>query len=86
MRRRELYKLRLDGMLDWEEYQETIEEEFIGWEEEVRELEQELGGGGIAKEVWSRWKERVIAAEDNRIGRKKVTEGQRDDGQGMWRG
>ena len=30
---------------------------FIRWEEEVRELEQELGGR-IVKEVWSRWKER----------------------------
>ena len=41
-----------DGTLDWDEYQETVEEVFIGWEEEVRELEQELGGG-IFEEVWS---------------------------------
>ena len=34
---------------------------FIEWEEEVRKLEQELGGG-IVEEVWSRWKEKVIAA------------------------
>ena len=25
-----------DGKLDWEEYQEAVEEVFIGWEEEVR--------------------------------------------------
>ena len=46
---------------------------FIGWEEEVRELEQELGGG-IVKEVWSRWEEKVIAAVEKGIGRMKVTE------------
>ena len=25
-----------DGKLDWEEYQEAVEEAFIGWEEKVR--------------------------------------------------
>ena len=60
----------MDGKPDWEEYQEVVEEVFIGWEEEVRELlEQELG----VVEVWSRWKERVIAAVEKVIGR-KVTE------------
>ena len=45
VRRKERYKWRLDGKLEREEYQEGVEEVFIGWEEEVRELEQELGGG-----------------------------------------
>ena len=35
----------MDGKLYWEEYQEAEEEVFIGWEEEVSELAQELGGG-----------------------------------------
>ena len=73
VRRRERYKWRVDGKLDWEECQEAVEEVFTGWEEEVRKLEQELGGG-IIEEVWSRWKEKVIAAVENGIGRKKVTE------------
>ena len=59
VRRKELYKWSVDGKLDWEEYQEAVEEVFIGWEEEVRELEQELGGGIVA-EVWSRWKEVIV--------------------------
>ena len=59
MRRREQYKWRVDGKLDWEEYQEAAEEMSTGWEEEVGELEQELGGG-IFKEVWSSWKEMVL--------------------------
>ena len=71
VRRRERYKCRVDGKLDWEEYQEAVEEAFIGWDEEVRELEKGLGGG-IVKEVWSMWK--VIAAAEKGIGRKKVTE------------
>ena len=33
------------------------------------ELEQELGGG-IVEEVWSRWKEKLIAAVENGIGMK----------------
>ena len=33
------------------------------------ELEQELGGG-IVEEVWSRWKEKLIAAAENGIGMK----------------
>ncbi len=41
-----------DGKLDWEECQEAVEEVFIGWEEEVRELEQELVGG-IVEDVCS---------------------------------
>ena len=63
MGRREWYKWRVDGKLDWEEYQEAEEEVFIEWEIKVRELEQELGGG--VEEVWSRWKEKVIAVVDN---------------------
>ena len=55
MRRRERYKWRLNGKLDLEEYQEAVEEVFIGGEEEVRELEQELGAR-IVEEAWSRWK------------------------------
>ena len=31
---------------------------FIGWKEEVRELEQELAGG-IVEEVLSRWKKKA---------------------------
>ena len=83
----------MDGKLDWEEYQEAVEEVFIGWEEEVfigweeevRELEQELGGG-IVEEVWNRWKEKVIAAVEKEIGRKKLQRGHRDGGRRMWRG
>ena len=41
--------------------------------EEVRELEQELGGR-IFDEMLSRWKEKVIAAAEKVIGRKMVTE------------
>ena len=55
-----------DGKLDWEECQEAVEEVFIEWEEEVKELEQELGGG-IVEQVWSRWKEKVIAAEGREV-------------------
>ena len=51
----------MDGKLDWEDYQEAVEEAFIGWEEEVRELEHELGGR-IFGEIWNRWKEKVIVA------------------------
>ena len=68
--RREQYKWRVAGKLDWEKYQEAVEEVFIGWEEEVMELEQELGGRTF--EVWSRWK--VIATVEKGIGSKKVTE------------
>ena len=39
----------------------------------MRELEQKLGGG-IVEEVWSRWKEKAIAAVEKGIDRKKVTE------------
>ena len=35
----------MDDKLDWEECQEAVEVVFIGLEEEVREHEQELGGG-----------------------------------------
>ena len=42
--------------LDWEEYQEVVGEVFIGWEEKVRELDQELGGE-IVEVLLSRWKE-----------------------------
>ncbi len=45
VRRRAQYKWRVDCKLDWEEYQEAVEEVLIGWGEEVRELEQELEGG-----------------------------------------
>ena len=45
MRRREQYKWRVDGKLDWEEYQKAVEKVFIGWEVEVRKLEKELEGG-----------------------------------------
>ena len=45
VRRRDRYKWRVDCKLDWTEYQETVEEVFIGCEEEVGELKQELGGG-----------------------------------------
>ena len=44
----------MDSKLDWEEYQEAVEEVFIRLEEEVLELEQE-SGGRIFEEVWSRW-------------------------------
>ena len=77
MRGRERYKWRVNGKLDWEEYQETVEEVFVGWEEVVRELEQEFGGG-IIEEVWSRWKEKVIAAAEKGIDRKWVTERSED--------
>ena len=82
VRRRERYKWRLDGKLDWEEYQEAVEEVFIGWEEEVRELEQELGGG-IVEEAGNRWKEKVIAVAEKEIGRKKLQRGHRDGGRRM---
>ena len=50
---------------------------FIGWEEEVRNLEQELEGR-IVGEVWSRWK--VLAAAKKGIGRTKVI----DRSEGWW--
>ena len=73
VRRRVQYKWRVDSKLDWKEYQEAVEEVFIGWEEEEKELEQELGGR-IIEVVWNRWKEKVIAAAEKGIGRKKVAE------------
>ena len=45
--RRERYKWRMDGKLDWEEYQEAVEEVFIGWDEEVRELKRRNSRGGV---------------------------------------
>ena len=53
VRRRVQYRWRVDGKLGWEECQEAVEEVFIGLEEEVRELKQELGGE-LVEEVWSR--------------------------------
>ena len=83
VRRREWFKWRVEGRLDcrldWEKYQEAVEEVFIGWKVEVRELEQELGGG-IVEEVWCRWKEKVIAAAEKGVSRKKVT----DKSEGWW--
>ena len=71
VRKRKRYKWRVDGKLDWEKYQETLEEVCIGWEEEMWELKQELGEG--VGEAWSRWK-KDIAAPEKGTGRKKVTE------------
>ena len=82
VRRRERYKWRLDGKLEREEYQEGVEEVFIGWEEEMRELEQELGGG-IVEEAWSTGKDKVIAAAEKEISRKKLQIGHRDSGRRM---
>ena len=38
--RREQYKWRADGRLGWEHYQETVEEDFIGWEKEVKVIDE----------------------------------------------
>ena len=38
--RREWYKWRVDGRLGWEHYQEAVEEEFIGWEKEMRVIDE----------------------------------------------
>ena len=63
----EWYKWRVGGRLGWENYQEAVKEEFIGWEE-VRVIE-EVWEGCIFEEVWPRWKEKVLAAAENEIGR-----------------
>ena len=31
--------MRVDGRLGWEQYQEALEEEFTGWEKEVRVID-----------------------------------------------
>ena len=62
VRRREQYKENGLGGISGG----SVEEVFIGWEEEVMELKQELGGG-IIEEVWSRWKEKVIDACYNEV-------------------
>ena len=48
--RREWFKWRMDGRLDWEHYQEAVEEEFIGWEQEVRVI-GEVKEGYLIEEV-----------------------------------
>ena len=45
----------MDGRLVWEHCQEAVEEEFIGWENEVRVIGEVREG---CEEVWCRWKKR----------------------------
>ena len=60
----------MDGSPGWEHYQEAVEEEFIGWEKEVIVFD-EVREGCLIKKVWCRWKEKVLAAVEKGIGRKK---------------
>ena len=55
--RRDWYKWRVDGWRGWEHYQEAVEEEFTGWEKEVRVID-EVREGCLIEEVWLRWKEK----------------------------
>ena len=65
----------VDGSLGWEHHQEAVEEEFIGWEEELRVID-EVREGCLIEKVWCRWKEKIIAAAaaEKGIGREKMTE------------
>ena len=54
----------MDGTLVWEHY----EEEFIGWEKEVTVI-GEVREGCLIEDVYSRWKEEVLAASEKGIGR-----------------
>ena len=57
------YKWRVDGRVDWNEYQSAIECEFMGWEE-VKRLESTL------KDTEAVW---VLRAASTGIGKKKVS-------------
>ena len=58
------------GQLDWEHYQEAVEEEFIGWEQEVRVID-EVREGCLIKEIWCRQKEKVLTAAEKGIGKER---------------
>ena len=68
--RREWFKRRIDGRLDWQHYQEEVEEEFIGWEQEVRVI-SEMREGCLIEEVWRRREEKVITAAEKGIGKER---------------
>ena len=70
----------VNGRLVWEHYQEAVKEESIGWEMEVSVI-SEVMEGCLIEEVWRRWKEKVLAAAEKGIGRKKWWRGQRDGSQ-----
>ena len=55
--RRVWYKWRVDGWLGWEHYREAVEEEFIGWEKEVRVI-GEVREGCLIQEIWQDGKKR----------------------------
>ncbi len=67
---RELYKWQVDGRKGWEHYQEAVEEEFIGWEKEVRVIDEVMEGCLIEK-VWRKSKEKVLTAAEKGIGRER---------------
>ena len=68
--RREWYKWRMDGRLDWEHYQEAVEKEFIGWEQDLRVID-EVREGCLIEEVWRRPKEKVLTAAEKGIGKER---------------
>ena len=64
----ERLKWRVDGRRSWEEFQEAVEEEFEGWEDCVRDLENRVEGGELSERIWGEWKKRVPAAAESGIG------------------
>ena len=58
----------------WEHYEEAVEEEFIGWEKEVRVIDEVREGCIIKRFGVHRWKKKVLAAAEKGIGRKKMVE------------
>ena len=69
-------KWRVNGRQDWEEDQLTVNEVFVGWEEELRIFDQELGSNLVS----AVWKE-VLTVAENGLGKNKITRNQRGDGQ-----
>ena len=51
-------------------YQEAVEEEFIGWEQEVRVID-EVREGCLIKEIWCRQKEKSLTPAEKGIGKER---------------
>ena len=67
------YKWRVDGRVDWNDYQNVIECEFMGWEEEVKMLESTRKDTECVEAVWDSWKGKVLRAASMGIVKKKVS-------------
>lgn len=66
------YKWRVDGKVDWDEYQCEIGNEFMNWEECLESIKENSKGEECVEKVWEAWKGRVINAALKGIGRKTV--------------